>query len=153
MAGVKQSIGCIVLGLAVFCAAGCSGLSRFAPPGVVKYEDIASEKEPNPAIQQRISERKEAGDSRFPVLAETPGEKDRPAPRPQDERDTETSELVQARDALEAAIAADRKAAEEEGDMESLIEQSQTLSGRIDSDARAAQRERKDPLPDPSVEN
>ncbi len=78
MPSVKQSFPAIFLPVAVLAAfgalAGCSQnqLTRFAPPGIIKYEDIASEKPQNPVVAERIKEHKDRDDAKFPVLSQTP---------------------------------------------------------------------------------
>ena len=85
MSGVKQS--CLrrlalplLAGAGVFAVTGCESgdLARFAPPGIVKYEDLAGDQPVNPDVAQRIEERRaEKGAGKFPRLAETPDEEDR----------------------------------------------------------------------------
>jgi len=151
VSGVKQSIIISALAtIAITSVSGCSSLelSRFAPPGIVKYEEIAGDKPPNPAIEERIRERKKTVDSEFPVLSRTPGKKDRPRPRDETERQADLAELDEARDALESDIAADRAAMEDDRkEQESLFVQRDDLSTDLERDAKAAQKERKSPTP------
>lgn len=54
-------------------AVGCTSveLARLAPPGIIRYERIADEKEPNPEIVARIEERRVNEQARFPKIGET----------------------------------------------------------------------------------
>ena len=114
MASVKQSLVAVSALLSPFLAQACStsDLARFAPPGVVKYEDIASKKEPNPAIQERIRERKEGDDVRFPVLSQTPGASDRPQRPIAEDIEAASATLTTARDDLAETVANDRALAD-----------------------------------------
>jgi len=53
--------------------AGCTSveLARLAPPGIIRYERIADEKEPNPEIVARVEERRVNEQARFPKIGET----------------------------------------------------------------------------------
>ena len=111
MPSVKQ----LILALALISlASGCSNLdlARFAPPGIVKYEDLAGDQPPNPEIQERISERRSDPEAKFPILSQTPGEADRPELPPTAERTLDAETLVSQRDALQTSIDGDRAAAE-----------------------------------------
>lgn len=128
---------------------GCSqgALTRFAPPGIIKYEDIASEKPANPAISAVIKERKDAGDADFPLIAETPGASARPAKPEQAAIDAQVSELTRARDGLNAAVEHDRIEAENESQSASALEDSRLgLEENILRDSEASAAERKKPL-------
>lgn len=141
MPRVKQPILAVAFILA---AAGCTQLelARFAPPGIIKYEDLAGDQPANPAIQERIAERKQEGDTRFPVLSETPGESDRPELPPEAERNAQLEELSAQRDALRVAVEADREAAESEKTEAALLpEQRDALKEQTERDAEAVRRE------------
>lgn len=129
---------------------GCSSLdlARFAPPGVVKYEDIANEKPPNPTIQAAVDERKATPDKEFPKLAETPSEEDRPQKRHVSEVNEEIGELAGARDNLNAEVAASREQAEAEmAEIMPLPDQRDALDELLQRDEASALAERKDPPP------
>ena len=140
---VKRSFRSFIIPAALL-AGGCSDLqlARFAPPGIVKYEDIASEKPQSPEIQERISGYQDANDPEYPRLAETPSEKDRPKKRPQKRVEAQIAELESARDALESDVETARLEAEaaiQEGQL--LTEQRDALSARVDQDEAAAKAE------------
>ena len=158
MSGVKQS--CLrrpalplLAGAGVFAVTGCESgdLARFAPPGIVKYEDLAGDQPVNPDVAQRIEERRaEKGAGKFPRLAETPDEEDRPEKKPRAERAAEMAALVEAGNELAEEVADDRAAAEAELERD-LSAASDELKTRIDADNAAAARERREKLvaPDP----
>ena len=132
-------------------SAGCSNtsLSRFAPPGIVKYEDIASEKPQNPEVAARIAERRaEQGGGKFPNLSQTPGPEDQPKMPPPGAVDAEMAVLEALRETLAENVAEDRAAAAEElaGDLQAERE---GLKERVDSDSKAAARERREKLTPP----
>lgn len=135
-----------ILMLPICAVSGCadSQLARFAPPGIIKYEDIASEKPANPAITARVEERRadpEAGD--FPRLANTPGESDRPDRRPQAELDAEREVLVSARDGVADGAIRDRREADaDKADREALEAQGETLKIQVEKDSALSARER-----------
>ncbi|WP_428409384.1 hypothetical protein [Hyphococcus sp.] len=128
--------------------AGCESgdLARFAPPGIVKYEDLAGDQPVNPNVARRIEERREEeGAGKFPRLAETPDEGDRPEKKPRKELAAEKAALVDARETLAEEVAADRAGAEAELNRD-LTAESDELKTRIDADSAAAARERRDKL-------
>ncbi len=110
----------MVKDLFVFAAAllvmGCSGVQwrRLAPPGILKYEELASEKPPNPVIEEEIAERKDGEKTRFPNLSAAPSRSDLPAERAQDELKAEMDALAAARDTLASKVKEDRTAVDEE---------------------------------------
>ena len=116
---------------------------RIAPPGIIKYEEIAGDKPPNPAIEEEIRLRKERDKARFPDLALAPSEADRPAKRPLAQIDEEIGELAAARDRLAAEVEGDRAAVdvdrETAGD---LVKERDALTDEIDKDETAATSER-----------
>ncbi len=131
---------------AALLAAGCSDIQwrRLAPPGIVKYEEIAGDKPPNPAIEEEIARRKERDKAQFPDLAHAPSEADRPAKRPQALIDEEISELASARDRLAAEIEADQAAVEADRDTAGdLVAERDVLTEEIDRDETAAKNERR----------
>lgn len=129
--------------------AGCSEgvLARFAPPGIIKYEDIAGEKPINPAVADAIGQRKEAVDEEFPLIARTPGPKDVPSKPGQVTIDAISSELTAARDDVNAKVDTDRaEALLESESADVLIENREGLDEALQADNEAAARERRDPL-------
>ena len=152
MSGVKPAIFGILMGAAALTASGCSEtqLSRFAPPGIVKYEDIASEKPPNPAIDAKIKERSANSNAVYPVISQTPGQSDRPEKPAPDFVEAEISELVAVRDAMNAQIEADRAAAAaDQAALEQLAADKDDFQSRLQSDNEAAKAERRDPIASP----
>ena len=115
MSGVKQSQATLLaLSVGLFALAGCESgdLSRFAPPGIVNYEELAGDQPPNPEVAARIEERRQEKDSgSFPVLSQTPGKQDRPRKRGAQARNADINELSAERDALAEDVEADRIAA------------------------------------------
>lgn len=131
---------------------GCADLrlGRFAPPGLVKYEDIAGDQPPNPEIAARIEARKATGESKTPNLSEQPQEV--PPGTPRRERVKLAAELHAARAKLDDGVEADRALAEAERealirlsgskDELSLEETAGALSSAVERDAREARKER-----------
>jgi hypothetical protein len=125
---------------AALASAGCGGgLQRFAPPGIVKYEDLAKDQPVSPAIAERIDASRAETDGGFPKLSEQPVVVPEGIAKP--ERAAMENALLAERDALAAAIVADKAlaAAEREG---GLVEARDALSEAIARDDVAARRER-----------
>jgi hypothetical protein len=120
----------LLLALSALGASACSefGLERFAPPGIVKYEDLAKNQPPSPAIVERVEAVRAASDGGYPRLSDQPQVV--PAGAPAEEREAEAVALRDARDALDAALVDDRAIAAGER------EQGVVLPG----DASAAER-------------
>ncbi len=140
------------LGTAVLAGTGCSSLelARFAPPGLVKYEDIASEKPPNPAIQEILDAQTVASDAEYPDLSQTPSEKDRPQKRSSRWVANQTNLLEDSRDTINEAVEAERaQAIAETEDAILLPEQRDELDEMFERDAVSARAERRDPMPVP----
>ncbi len=131
---------------------GCAGLKRLAPPGVIKYENLAGDDPPSPAIKERIAARQNAGAGGFPNLAETPSKK--PDGVPKSAREKEMEELLAARDALARAVANDQAASaverekgvlmpgDEKSGEQSLDAAQKALADAVAKDDAAARRER-----------
>lgn len=155
MSAVKQSPSfrsCVFVTAGLLALAGCANgdLARFAPPGVVKYEDIAGDKPQNPAVAERIAERQaEKGNGRFPNLSTAPDEQDRPQKREPADIEAEINALVDQRDGLAEEVAADRDASEAELASD-LHAESETLKERVEQDSKAAARERREKLAPPA---
>lgn len=142
----------VFLTVVAFSATGCAELqlSRFAPPGVVKYEDIAGEKEPNPTIVEVIETQKETSTRDYPRLAETPSKKDRPKKRPLSQVDAEIDELATARDELIEHVAEARLEAEADlAERPPLLSKREEMQKQIELDAATAEAERKEAMPSP----
>jgi hypothetical protein len=98
---------------AALLAAGCSGgLERLAPPGLVKYEDLAKGEPVDPAIAARMSASERGAEQGFPNLAAQPGTAPEGIAKP--EREAMIDNLLAARDGLAQAVAADRALAADE---------------------------------------
>lgn len=129
-----------LLVIAALAATGCSGgLKRFAPPGIVKYEDLAKDQPPNPVIVERIEAQKAEPGGGFPALSEQPTKLPEGIAKP--ERDAMIADLLAQRNIVNAAVASDRElAASERGD--SLDAVRDELSEAVAKDDAVARRER-----------
>jgi hypothetical protein len=137
--------------LAALAAAGCSGgLKRFAPPGFVKYEDLAQGQPVAPSIAARIdaSRSAEAGD--FPDLSAQPSEA--PAGIAAPERVALGDELEAARVALIEAVERDRAVASAER-IESIEAHRDALDDALKTDDAAARKERGLPPAPPAIKD
>lgn len=129
-----------ILAAVAIAAPACSdGLKRFAPPGIVKYEELEKGEPPNPAIVQRINAHEEAPGGGFPNLAEQPSTLPEGIAGP--ERAAMEASLIAERDALNVAIAAERAAAASERERP-LETERDALSEALAKDDAAARRER-----------
>ena len=157
MSSVKHSTARMAICLMLFAApafgmvSGCanSELARFAPPGIIKYEDLAGDKPMNPTVAARVEERKaepDAGD--FPILSETPGADQRPVKRTSADIDGEKAGLTAARDELSDEISDDRLAASDDVPADLALERDK-LKEQVDADNAAAARERREKLKAP----
>jgi hypothetical protein len=135
-----------VLALAALAAAGCSGgLKRFAPPGIVKYEELAKDQPINPAIAARIEDYQDERAGGFPNLSEQPQKTPEGIAAP--ERGAMETALIAERDALNDAINADKElAAAERG--ASIEAARDALEEALAKDDALARRERGLPLRD-----
>jgi hypothetical protein len=139
----------MVKDLFVFAAAllvmGCSSdqLRRLAPPGILKYEELASEKPPNPVIEEEIAQRKDDVKTRFPNLSTAPSRNDLPAERPQGELKAEMDALTSARDTLSGEVTQDRAAVDEErAAAGNIIAAGDQLAEQVSEDETAVNDER-----------
>lgn len=134
----------------IFLTAGCSGssfLARFAPPGLVKYEDIAGEKPPNPAIEETVRNYREDTRARFPVLSRTPTAG--PAPEIPDgaRRDALKAELIEGREKLAEEVSGDQAAvAAEEAQGAAITNRGERFNDQLERDSAAAKEERRNDL-------
>lgn len=93
----------MVIGL--FGINGCETAKRLAPPGFIKYEDIAQGQPTNPAIKAQIDALAADDESEFPILSDAPGAKVTP---PADAGTVDDLDRLTAlRDALNAEVADD----------------------------------------------
>lgn len=137
-----KSLFFVVLGL-LLCSCSKASLLRLAPPGILKYEEIASKKPPNPAIVEELAQRKENQAAVFPKLSTMPGANDRPNRRATSAIETEIAELANARDSVLAAVAEDQAAvAEELASDEELTAQRDALSELVGVDEADVKKER-----------
>lgn len=137
----------VILCLALLAAPGCSGLARFAPPGILKYEDLAKGQPQSPVIKDRIAEAKKEDREGFPNLSETPSIA--PAAMPEAEREkavaalkTERASVAEQIAADRAAVEADRAATDAQTDEGSLAGARDALSDAVKKDDAAARKER-----------
>ncbi|PQA86698.1 hypothetical protein [Hyphococcus luteus] len=155
MSAVKLSLSLISYVFAaagLLAAGGCANadLSRFAPPGIVKYEEIAGDKPQNPDVAARIAERRaEQGGGEFPDLSKTPGKEDRPEKPSPKTVEEQMEELTGLRERLDEEVAADRAASEAEL-ADDLHAEGDALKERVARDSAAAAQERRDKLEPPS---
>lgn len=123
---------------------GCSGgLKRFAPPGIVKYEELAKDQPVNPTITERVKARKDMPGRGFPSLAAQP--KVLPEGIAKPERDAMQKSLIDQRDALNAAMEGDRATAESERE-DPLEAERDALIDAANKDEDEASRERGRPI-------
>ena len=146
----SANIGVLMLvSIVMLASAGCSKLqlARFAPPGIIKYEDIASEKPLNPEIEQMLAERRENTKAEFPILSETPGTADRPSKPGARRLEEREATLAEARDALNANVESDRIEAENDRpSIDGIIKSQQDLANQIAEDTQEAALERRTPI-------
>ena len=141
---------CALAGSALLFA-GCSNVNwaRLAPPGIIKYEEIAAEKPPNPAIAAELDRRANNADAEFPILSQTPAAGR--APRrdlTRAEIGEETRDLEETRDRIEAELTAERIAAKADRQAAEALEAERLrLEDQVSRDAAVARRERATPMP------
>ena len=124
---------------------GCSGgLKQLAPPGILKYEDLAKGEPVDPQIKARIDAQEQNDDAKvYPVLAEQPDFLPEGIAKP--EREAMAENLIEERNALNDAVAEDRIAASSERDGDLSAERS-ALGEKVQKDDAAAKAERKQPV-------
>lgn len=145
--GAKAS----VLLIAAVAASGCSGgLKRFAPPGFVKYEDLAQGKPVAPSIATRIETAQAVEAGAFPDLSGQPGQT--PAGIAAPERAALGDELDDARMNLVDAVDKDRADAAAER-IQSIEPQRDALDEALKIDDAAARKERGLPPPAPPIKD
>lgn len=129
---------------------GCGNfqLVRLAPPGILKYEEIASQKPPNPAIEAEIAARNGNAKARFPILAQTPAAGPAPKPASKAAARAHGAALQSARDSIDRELARHRAAEQaERGGREKLAKERASLAEQINRDEIVARRERAAPMP------
>ena len=125
---------------------GCSheAWRRLAPPGIIKYEDLAGDQPTNTEIQAQIDQRTESGNARYPKISDTPGKTDRPTAPPNEEVAAEISALSTQRDEILEKVDDDRAAVAADRDtLGGLDAERDDLAARLEQDEAAAQRERR----------
>ncbi len=130
---------------AVLLVAGCSSVQwrRLAPPGILKYEELASEKPPNPVIDEEIAQRKDGEKTHFPNLSLAPSRSDLPAERSQDELKAEMDELTAARDGLASEVTDDREAVDlARATVDDIVAAADKLADQVSEDETAVTDER-----------
>ena len=138
-------INILIVGLIGGCAN--SSLQRFAPPGIFKYEEIASEKDPNPKITEVVAARQDRVDEKFPVLSETPTAGLTLKKPDKSEAQQQSDIIIGARDELTTAIDADRMASHEERQAVAALEaRTDELLELLERDEKSARGERIEPL-------
>ncbi len=123
---------------------GCAGvdLARLAPPGIIRYERIADEKEPNPTIAAQWEERRGDEKPRFPKLGETAAGGARMTGIPKAGVAGEMTRLERERDNLETAVETDLlESGASASEADQINEAAADLSTAIDEDKSAAARE------------
>ncbi len=145
---------CVALSLASV-TVGCAGtdLARLAPPGIVRYERIADEKEPNPTITATVAERREDVRPRFPKLGETAAGGAKMSPIPSGgianaiedlEKERDNLDMAVETDALETAAALDEATA--------IAQASEELTAAIEDEKAAAARESREIRQDADID-
>ena len=125
---------------AALASAGCSGgLQRFAPPGIIKYEDLEKDQPVSPVIAERIEDYRAERDGGFPKLSAQPVVVPEGIAKP--ERAAMEDALLAERDRLNAAIVADQALAAAERE-EGLVEARDALSEALAQEDAAARLER-----------
>lgn len=120
---------------------GCAGgLKQLAPPGILKYEDLAKGEPIDPQIKARIDARQADTAGGYPVLAEQPDYLPEGIAKP--ERDAMAENLIEERDALNQAVADDRILASMERDGDLAAERN-ALGEKVLKDDAAAKAERR----------
>jgi len=128
-----------IIGALAMGASGCAGIERFAPPGIVKYEDLAKGQPMNEQIKARVAGA-DAGKSAFPNLSKTP--QAAPETLPADEQTELKAILKEARSTLNNAATADRAAIDEDDGGQGLIAARDALKVLVEADDARARDER-----------
>ncbi len=155
----KMGLQISALAIPLLLIGGCETAKRFAPPGFVKYEDIAQGIPVDPAIQKRIDENIVDEDAKYPVLSETPREI--PEAESKRVRDLTTRNLLAVREVVNQDIAAARTQAEAEldvdtvggaslgGETRKLAQDAQAFGQAVEDEREKAREEAAIPLPEP----
>jgi len=129
-----------LIGALAMCAAGCAGIERFAPPGIVKYEDLAKGQPMNDQIKARVAEARSEKPATFPNLSKAP--RAAPATLPEDEQAEREAALKGMQESLSTAVAADRGAIGADGGAEALVAARDALKALVEADDAKARAER-----------
>ncbi len=131
-----------ILIAACFLMSGCELGRRLAPPGFVKYEDLAQGQPVNPEIERQAQERRASGRVKFPLISSGPAKP--PQTTPPDERTQARIDLLTARGALETAKAGDLDswAKEQENEKDALENAAADLKKQAGSLKEQAAREK-----------
>lgn len=102
--------------------AGCTGFNfeRLAPPGIIRYERIADQKEPNPAIVAELEAYEADKKAKFPKIGETAAGKANVERASLGAVEAQIKTLEEARDELQEGVESDQRAAQR--DAEAAIE-------------------------------
>ena len=135
-----------ITGLIVVASLGaCSSidLKTLAPPGIIKYEQIADEKPANPAIVEEIENYKATEERTFPNLAEEPVAGHSLGQAREMRDDMIRDELIAARDALEGDLdEVQNYRAEDESEIDKLLSRRDALEGAVAVDAKRAKKDK-----------
>lgn len=137
----------ILIAVTAIAVSSCAdAVKRFAPPGIVKYEELAKGEPVDAAIAARIKERRVADDAAFPILSEQPSETPEAMAKP--DRVAMEKLLTERRTITNDAIAADRAEAPSDR-VTPLAAQQEAIQAAIEEDRDAAARERAAAIPVP----
>lgn len=106
----------VILIAAFLSMPGCSSFdwARLAPPGIVKYEEIASKKPPNETIQLELNRNREETASSYPKIADMPINSDAEQRGALGKLNEESNSLIVSREELELQLNSDRAQANQE---------------------------------------
>ena len=129
-----------LIGAAATAFAGCAGVERFAPPGIVKYEDLAKDQPMNEQIKARAVEARAEGAATYPNLSKLP--QAAPETLSDEEQAALETALKEMRAALGDAVAADGGAAAASEGAQALIGARDALKALVEADDAKARDER-----------
>jgi len=118
--------GCFVI--LVSSLGACETAKRFAPPGFIKYEDLAKDIPVDPAIQARIDSVAVNKEADYPDLSQTPSEI--PKGETKRVRELTVKNLIAVREVIDTDIARARSLAEAEFELETKGERDITQIGQ-----------------------
>ena len=137
-----KSMYLLILGLCVGCSS--EDLKRVAPPGFIRYEDLAKGEPISPALKSKMEEVAADKNVDYPVLHEQPDAR----PRVHDDATVKVIEdaLLARREALQAQIDKARRNADAER-AEDLEAMKAALQIEVEADKSAAAGESRLPIP------